>query len=102
MSQLTFDLEDVTRYDLGSLDLLQRTITQNNCLEGERLLELVDNGTGLEFLDETDEGVQKKQTADDTEINPVLETGRKNSGSLHDELNGTDEETEELEDEVFL
>lgn len=45
-------------------------------VEGRKcsLLEFVDNRTGLEFLDETDRGVEEQQTADDTEIDPVLET----------------------------
>ena len=38
------------------------------------LLELVDDGTSLVFLDETDSGVEKQQTADDTKIDPVLKT----------------------------
>jgi hypothetical protein len=39
------------------------------------LLELVDDGTSLVFLDETDDGVEEQKTADDTEIDPILETG---------------------------
>lgn len=39
------------------------------------LLQLVDNRTSLVLLHETDNGVEKEQTADNTEINPVLETG---------------------------
>lgn len=42
---------------------------------GSLLLELVDNGTSLVFLNETDNRVEKQKTADNTEINPVLETG---------------------------
>ena len=96
------DLEDITRDDLGRLDLGERAVTEDSGLEGERLLELGDDGTGLVFLDETNEGVEQEQTADDTEIDPILETGGEHSGGLHDELNGTDEEHEELEDHVFL
>lgn len=76
------DLQDITGNDLGRLDLLEGTVTKNNSLERKGLLELVDNGTGLEFLDETDGGVEKEKSADDTEINPILETGSKNSSSL--------------------
>lgn len=81
------NLQDITGNDFGSLDLLEGTITQNNGLEGKSLLQLVDDGTGLVLLDETDSGVKQKQTADDTEINPVLKTRSQNSGGLkHQEL----------------
>lgn len=98
----TLDLEDITGDDLRGLDLLERAITQNNGLEGKRLLKLLDDGTSLELLDETDGGVEDEQGANDTEINPVLKTGSENGGGLHDELDRSDEEAKELEDEVFL
>jgi hypothetical protein len=77
-----FDLEDITGDDLGSLDLEKTTITKNDSLQGKSLLELIDDGTSLEFLDETDTGVEQEKTADNTEINPILETGGEDSGSL--------------------
>ena len=50
------------------------SVTENNSLESESLLQFVDNGTSLEFLDETNSSVEQKKTADDTEIDPILET----------------------------
>jgi hypothetical protein len=41
----------------------------------DSLLQFLDNGTSLVFLDETDDRVEKEQTADDTEIDPILKTG---------------------------
>jgi hypothetical protein len=76
------NLEDITGNDLGSLDLLEGTVTENDSLESESLLQLVDNGTGLVFLEETDTGVKQEQSANDTEIDPILETGSENSSSL--------------------
>lgn len=76
------NLKDITGNDLRGLDLLESTITKNNGLQREGLLQFVDNGTSLEFLDETDGSVEQEQTADDTEIDPVLETGSENSSSL--------------------
>ena len=76
------DLEDITGNDLRSLNLEETSITENNSLEGKSLLELLDDRTGLELLDETDEGVEQEETTDDTEINPILKTGSENSGSL--------------------
>ena len=76
------NLEDITGNDLGGLNLLEGTVTEDDSLESEGLLQFFDDGTGLEFLDETDSGVEQEQGADDTEIDPVLETGSQNSGSL--------------------
>lgn len=53
------NLQDIARNDFGGLELLEGTVTENNGLEGERFLQLVDNRTGLEFLNETDSGVEK-------------------------------------------
>jgi hypothetical protein len=96
------DLKNITGDDLGSLNLLEGTVTENNSLKSESLLQLVDDGTSLVFLDETNGGVEQQKGANDTEINPILETGGKNGSSLHDELDRTNEETEELEDQVLL
>ncbi|TLD21338.1 hypothetical protein PspLS_09068 [Pyricularia sp. CBS 133598] len=53
------NLENVTGNDLGSLNLLELTVTEDNSLQGESLLQLVDDGTGLELLDETNTGVKQ-------------------------------------------
>jgi hypothetical protein len=76
------DLQDITGNDLGGLDLLEGTVTEDDSLEGQSLLELLDDGTGLELLDETNTGVEQQQGADDTEVDPILETGGQDSGSL--------------------
>lgn len=76
------NLEDITGNDLRGVNLKETTVTENNSLESERLLELVDNGTSLEFLDETNRRVKQQKRANDTEIDPVLETRSKNGSSL--------------------
>jgi hypothetical protein len=76
------NLEDITGNDLGSLNLLESAITEDNSLEGKSFLEFVDDGTGLVFLEETNTGVEQKESADDTEIDPILETGSKDGSSL--------------------
>lgn len=58
------------------------TITENGSLKSESLLQFGDDGTGLVFLDETDEGVKQEKGANDTEIDPILKTGSKNGSSL--------------------
>ncbi|EPE08776.1 hypothetical protein F503_04363 [Ophiostoma piceae UAMH 11346] len=76
------DLEDITGNNLRSLNLLQGAVTEDDSLQGQSLLQLIDNGTSLVLLDETDDGVQQQQSADDTEIDPILKTGSQDSGSL--------------------
>lgn len=76
------NLEDITGNDLGGLNLLEGAVTEDDSLESESLLQFLDNGTSLEFLDETNGGVEQEQSADDTEIDPILETGSQDSGSL--------------------
>lgn len=53
------NLKNVTGNDLGGLDLLELTVTEDDSLESQSLLQLVDNGTGLELLDETNTGVKQ-------------------------------------------
>jgi hypothetical protein len=77
-----FDLKDITRDNFGSFDFGETTVAENDSLESERLLQFFDNGTSLEFLNETDASVEQQETADNTEIHPVLETSSKNSGGL--------------------
>ncbi|PMB73754.1 hypothetical protein BM221_001179 [Beauveria bassiana] len=76
------NLEDVTGNDFGGLNLLEGTVTENDSLESKGLLEFLDNGTSLEFLNETDSSVEQQKGANDTEIDPVLKTSSENSGSL--------------------
>lgn len=80
------NLEDITGNDLGGLNLLEGAITENDSLEGKSLLEFLDNGTSLEFLNEADTSVKQEKSANDTEIDPILETGSENSGSLEQRL----------------
>jgi hypothetical protein len=96
------ELEEITGDNLGGLNLLDATITENNSTKGKSLLQLLDNRTGLEFLNETNSSVKTQKTKNDTKIDPVFKTGGKDSSGLHDELNGTDEKHEELDNEGFL
>lgn len=77
-----FNLEDITWNDLWGLNFEETTITKNDGLEGESLLEFVDDRTSLVLLDETDGGVEQKEGADDTEIDPILKTCSKDGSSL--------------------
>lgn len=78
------DLQDIAGNDLGGLNLLEGAVTEDDGLESERLLQLLDDGTSLELLDEANAGVEQEQRADDTEIDPILETGGKDGSSLAD------------------
>ncbi|VUC35121.1 unnamed protein product [Clonostachys rosea] len=92
------NLEDITGNDLVGLNLLQGTITEDSGLESESLLEFIDDRTGLVFLKEPDTGVKEQETANNTEINPIFETGSENSSSLDEtarvsQLKGTETNT---------
>jgi hypothetical protein len=50
-------LENVTRNNLRSFDFKEPSVTEYNSLQGKGLLQLIYNGTSLEFLDETDGSV---------------------------------------------
>lgn len=76
------NLEDITGNDLGGFDFEQATVTEDDSLQSESLLQFVDNGTSLEFLNESDSSVKQEQRANDTEINPVLKTSSQDGGSL--------------------
>jgi hypothetical protein len=52
-------LENITGNDLRSFNFEKTTVTENDSLESESLFQFVDNGTSLEFLDETDSGVKQ-------------------------------------------
>jgi hypothetical protein len=77
-----FNLKNVTGDDFGGFDFLELAVTEDGGLESESLLEFFDNGAGLVFLDETDGGVEQQQGANNTEIDPILKTGSKDSGGL--------------------
>jgi hypothetical protein len=88
LDQLTyfFNLKNVTRNDFWSLDFEESTITENNRFESEGLLQLVDDGTGLELLDETNRGIEQEQSTNNTEIHPILKTSSQYSGSLSQKI----------------
>jgi hypothetical protein len=77
------NLEDITGDDFWGFDFLEGSVTENGGLESKSLLQLLDNGTSLVFLDETDKGVEQQQGANDTEIDPILKTSSKDSSSLN-------------------
>jgi hypothetical protein len=77
-----FDLENVTRDNLRSFDFEETTVTENHSLQCKCLFQFVDDRTGLEFLDETDCSIEQQQGANDTEIDPILETSGEDSSSL--------------------
>ena len=53
-----FDLNEITRDDFGGLNLNECTLSKGDSLKSESLFQFLDNGTGLEFLDETDSSVK--------------------------------------------
>jgi hypothetical protein len=67
-------LKNITRDDLWGLDFLKFAITKNCSLESKSLLQFFDDRTSLIFLNETNKGVEQEKGANDTEIDPILQT----------------------------
>jgi hypothetical protein len=69
-------------YDFRSFNFLESAVTEDDGLESESLLELLNDGASLVFLDETDGSVQQKQAANDTKVDPIFKTCGENGSSL--------------------
>jgi hypothetical protein len=96
------DDNDVTGDELTGEDRLLLVVTDDGRLHGDVTLEGSDDIGGLLFLVPTDDSVKKKNTADDTEIDPVLKTGSEKGGKFHNVENRTGEVTHELLQKVGL
>jgi hypothetical protein len=77
-----FNLENITGNDLGGLDLLESTVTEDNSLKSQSFLEFFDDRTCLELLDETNTSVEQEKRTNDAKVYPVLKTGSENSSSF--------------------
>ena len=82
MKSYLLELENITGDDLRSINLEETAITEDNSLKSQSLLQFIDNRTSLVFLDETNTSVEQEETANNTEIDPILKTGSQESGSL--------------------
>ncbi|KAF7571771.1 hypothetical protein PtrM4_092710 [Pyrenophora tritici-repentis] len=78
--------DDITGNKLAGEDSLLLVVTNDDSLHGNVTLERGDDIGSLLLLVPTDNGVKQQDTADDTEINPILETGGEKSSELHDYL----------------
>jgi hypothetical protein len=96
------DDDDITGNDFAGKDGLFAAVTDDGGLHGDVTTERCDDVGSLLFLVPTDESVEKKNTADDTEIDPIAETGGEQSGDFHDVQNRALEVAEELLEEVGL
>jgi hypothetical protein len=74
---------NITRNKLTSWDFLLLTITNNQRLHGNVTLKGGDDIGSLLFLIPSDDGVEKEDTNDDTEINPISETRSEKDSQLH-------------------
>jgi len=97
-----FDDDNVTGNDLTCQDLDLATVTNDGGLHGNVTLETGHDIGSLLLLVPTDDSVEHKNTADDTEIDPVAKTGGQQGGDFHNIENGTLEIAEELLDPVRL
>lgn len=76
--------DDVTGNKLASENGLLLVVTNDGGLHGDITLERSDDIGSLLLLVPTDNGVEQQDTADDTEIDPILETSGEKSSELHD------------------
>ena len=96
------DDDDITRNDFAGKNSNLTAVTDNGSLHSNVTTERGDDIGGLLLLVPTDESVEQENTADDTEIDPVAETGGEQSSEFHDVQNRALEVTEELLQEVGL
>lgn len=75
---------DITRNNLTSENLLLGAVTDDRGLHGNVTLEGRDDVGSLLLLVPTDDGVEHKNTDDDTEINPGAKTSSEENSNLHD------------------
>lgn len=78
------DNDDITRNQFTGEDGLLLVVTDDGSLHGNVTLERSDDISSLLLLVPTDNGVEQQDTANDTEINPILKTGSEESCELHD------------------
>jgi len=78
------DDDNVTGDELTGENGLLLVVADDNCLHGNVTLEGGDDISGLLLLVPTNNGVEQQDTANDTEVNPILETGSEKSSELHD------------------
>lgn len=74
---------NVTGDDFTSENGNLGTIANDGRPHGDITLERSDDIGSLLFLIPADESVEKKDTADNTEIDPVLKTGSQDSSNFH-------------------
>jgi hypothetical protein len=77
------DDDNVTGDELTSLDVGFLAITNDSRLHGDVTLERSDDIGSLLFLVPTDDGVEKKNTNNHTEIDPVTKTGGEEDSEFH-------------------
>jgi hypothetical protein len=77
------DDNDVTSNELTGEDLLLLTVTDNDSTHSNITLERSHDVGSLLLLVPTDESVEQKNTTDNTEIDPVTETGSEEDSKFH-------------------
>ena len=74
---------DVTRHNFTGQDGLFLAVTDDSCLHGNVTTERSDDIGSLLLLVPTDNGVEHKNTDNDTEIDPVTKTSSKENSDFH-------------------
>lgn len=95
-----FHDDHVTGDEFTSLDFLFVASTDDGGLHGDVALEGGDDVCGLLLLVPTDDGVEQKDTDDDTKVNPFTETGGDEDGDFHDCVGSVETDREESEEKT--
>lgn len=67
-----FQMNNVSRHNFLGLDLLQLDVAHHGCLECQLLLQFVHDVARLILLQEPDDCIKDKQSADHSKVHPVL------------------------------
>jgi hypothetical protein len=78
------DTYNITWDDLSCEDFLFNAITNDGSLHSDITLERSHDIGGLLLLVPTDDGVEHKNTNDDTEIDPVAKASSEENSNFHD------------------
>lgn len=70
-------MNHVSRHDVLNLDLNLMAIANDDGLQGQGVLQTVDDVTGVVLLNKPNDSVEQQQPTDHAEIHPVLQTGSK-------------------------
>lgn len=89
---------NVAGNEKGRVDFGQLAVAPDAGLEGERVLERVESGFGLGFLDVADDCIDEQNGENDAKVDPILNDGGNDGGYLDEIGERAEEVRQELEE----